>query len=37
MYDAIISHFKVAMPTDKKTSYKIKKKNFLISKNFKNF
>ena len=23
MYDVIISHFKVAMPTDKKTFYKI--------------
>ena len=28
MYDAIISHFKVAMSTDKKTFYKISKMFF---------
>ena len=35
MYDAIISHFKVAMPTDKKTFYKIFKNFFeKFEKNF---
>ena len=34
MYDAIISHFKVAMPTDKKTFYKIFK---FFLKNVKKF